>query len=213
MRIILPAQRFEHAKSRLADVWTRAERARNAQWMLERVLTSIKSCGAIGQTTVLSDDAEVRAVAEAHGAQAQKDHPKIQGHGAQLRAFGDALPADEALLILMSDLPLLDADALRAFLASCAAADVVLAPDRHDMGTNAAYFATHAHRRLHFGHEDSFLRHRGDLATNARLRIHRAPAFQYDLDAPEDLRVLQQRQQDHAPDDEELARCLWGSHA
>lgn len=213
MKIVIPAQRFEHAKSRLQDAWSPAERADHAKWMLTRVLSAIEGAGKLSQTWVLSDDADVRAFAQERGASAQADRPNIDGHGAQLRAVADALDDTTGLLVLMSDLPLMTADALKELLTACATADVVLAPDRHTLGTNAAFFATRTHRRLHFGHTDSFVRHRRACHDDARLIIHKAPAFQYDLDSPQDLQVLQQWQRRYAPEDDALARCLWGSHA
>lgn len=214
MHIVLPVQRFTRAKSRLSSVWSEDQRAYAARWMFERVLTALR--GATHDAhhiTVLSDDAEVRSVAESHGAQTVADDPALGGHGAQLAAFAEGIRASDPLLVLMGDLPLITASAVEALLIACTRTDVLLAPDRHMMGTNAAYFLNRYHRHLHFGHADSFVRHRRACAIDARVAIHKAPAFRYDLDSSEDLRALQDWQRVYAPDDEELARCLWGSHA
>lgn len=213
MHIVIPAQNFARAKSRLSDVWSADQREYAACWMLQRVLGALNACQRSRSVYVLSDDAEVRAVASSHGAQGVSDRPDIQGHGAQLRAFADTLDDDEGLLVLMSDLPLVEADAMQNLLEACHKANVLLAPDRYRMGTNAAYFRTRECRDLHFGHHDSFVRHRNAHTQRARLLIHESPAFQFDLDSADDLVALQRWQRAHRPHDEELARCLWGSHA
>jgi len=215
MQIVIPAQRFARAKSRLRPVWSDAQRAHAAQWMLERMLNALRQSAASKnhQVIVLTDDDGVCDIARAHNAIGLKDDPSIAGHGEQLLAFANKLPATESLLVLMGDLPLIDVRSMQDLLAACQSADVLLAPDRHAQGTNAAYFANAQHRRLHFGHADSFLRHRAACRADARVVVHDAPAFRHDLDAPEDLRALQEWQRTHAPQDEALARFLWGSQA
>lgn len=213
MHIVIPAQSFSRAKSRLSSVWSNEQRANAARTMLGGVLDALLASDGGHSVYVLSDDADVRRFAASRGAQGIADRPDVQGHGKQLRAFADTLDDDANLLVLMSDLPLLDAHAMQNLLSDCHHANVLLAPDRLQMGTNAAYFRGRACRDLHFGHEDSFVRHQHAHREKEKLIIHESPAFQFDLDSPEDLLELQQWQRRHRPQDEDLARCLWGSHA
>lgn len=187
LHVLIPAQGFTQAKSRLAPMLTPDEREALSRWMLQNMLDVLGGAADHIVTHVLSRDAVVHRLATATGARPAHDRPELRGHGDQLRAFADALPRDDALLVLMSDLPLFDAAAFDALLAACADADVLLAPDRHALGTNAAYFASGAVRRLCFGHADSFERHLGAVPAEARVRVFRAPAFEFDLDLPEDL--------------------------
>lgn len=213
MHIVIPAQSFTRAKSRLSDVWSSTQRADAARNMLGGVLKALNGCQGEKRVYVLSDDADVRSFATSHGAQGIADRPDIHGHGAQLRAFAHTLDDEDGLLVLMSDLPLMNATAMQSLLNDCGRADVLLAPDRRRMGTNAAYFRRRSCRDLHFGHHDSFLRHQRAHQESARLIIHESPAFHFDLDSAEDLAELQQWQRTHRPHDEDLTRCLWGSHA
>lgn len=213
VHVVIPAQCFTRAKSRLAGIWSQERRAFCARWMLTRSIQALQTQGWAEAITVLSDDSEVLEFAGELGAKPAADRAEIQGHGAQLQAYADALDDDVALLVLMSDLPLMHPAAIAEFFEHCADHDVVLAPDRHDLGTNAAYFAHRRHRHLHFGHRDSFLRHHKAVRDDARYHVMRAPAFQMDLDSPDDLQAVQRWAQVHAPEDEELARCFWGSHA
>lgn len=213
VQVVIPAQRFSCAKSRLAGIWSPERRAFCARWMLARSLQALQNQPWVASVTVLSNDAEVLAFAQEYGAQGAMDRPEIRGHGAQLQAYADALSTEAALLVLMGDLPLLRPAVVSEFFERCVDHDVVLAPDRHDLGTNAAYFAHERHRKLHFGHADSFVRHRQAVRTDARLYVTRAPEFQLDLDSPEDLDALGCWARRYAPEDEELARFLDGSHA
>lgn len=213
MHIVIPAQSFSRAKSRLSDVWSENQRANAARSMLGGVLDALQACDGDHTIYVLSDDADVRRFAISRGAQGIADRPDVHGHGNQLRAFAGTLDDQAELLVLMSDLPLMDAPAMQNLLSDCHHADVLLAPDRLRMGTNAAYFRGRACRDLHFGFEDSFARHQNAHRDKERLIIHESPTFQFDLDSAEDLAKLQQWQRRHRPYDEDLARCLWGSHA
>lgn len=190
LHVLIPAQGFTQAKSRLAPMLAPGEREALSRWMLHNMLRVLGGAAERIVTHVLSHDDEVHRLATASGARAAHDRPRLRGHGDQLRAFADALPEADALLVLMSDLPLFDAAAFEALSLACADADVLLAPDRHALGTNAAYFADGSVRRLCFGHEDSFERHLSAVPPRARVRVFRAPAFEFDLDVPEDLAAI-----------------------
>lgn len=216
LQILIPAQSFPHSKSRLREHLGPDERAAISQGMLRRMLTVLCQPAQPWKITVLSNDDHVRSFAESHGAHSLPDFPKVQGHGAQLRAFAEQLAPTTPLLIFMSDLPLFDIDAFHALLQACEDSDILLAPDRFDQGTNAAYFSNAAFRRLAFGHADSFQRHLDAAPPDARLTVHRAPAFQYDIDVVDDLEALRRWLCAHRQlslDTAELVRWLAGSHA
>ena len=69
--------------------------------------------------------------------------------------------------------------------------DVVIAPDRHELGTNALGLALPARLVTSFGYPDSFRRHVA-AARGSDLRIHiaRSPGLAFDLDLPADYQVL-----------------------
>lgn len=213
MDILIPAQRFEHSKSRLSARYSEAQRSQLSQTMLERVLDAFVSATVSARVHVLSNDAHVLEFAKELGAYPTNDRPNVRGHGNQLRAFADQLPDHRALLVVMSDLPLITPDDAQAILHACEDASVLVAPDRHRLGTNAAYFRDASCRELHFGHADSFLRHEAAHAQRASYRCFESPAFQLDLDEPEDLDALRAWTGQPFAQDEALARWLCGSHA
>jgi 2-phospho-L-lactate guanylyltransferase len=97
-----------------------------------------------------------------------------------------------AVLVLPADLPLLTVADLDALLA-CLNADrvVALAPDRHELGTNAMLISPPGTIGYAFG-PASFEQHsRMAHQARARLEVVRRPTLALDLDFPEDLALLQ----------------------
>lgn len=188
--VLIPAQRFRHAKSRLAPLWDDETRAALAEDMLAHVLRTVAQAEPSWLRVVLTNDDDVARCATALGARVQHDVPQVQGHGAQLRHAAAMLPPDDVLVVLMADLPVLQADDIAAFGAQVRAHDVVLAPDRRLLGTNAASFRHAGVRALHFGHADSFLRHRAAFDAGADVvECHRA-GFALDVDDHEDVAAI-----------------------
>jgi 2-phospho-L-lactate/phosphoenolpyruvate guanylyltransferase len=93
-------------------------------------------------------------------------------------------------VIVPADLPLVEPADVSALLESIRYAGVVLAPDRHERGTNALALATPSPLALSFG-EDSFEQH---LAQTRSLGIEptvlRRSGFSFDVDDVEDLQRL-----------------------
>lgn len=213
MDILIPAQRFSQSKSRLSTRFSEAERSELSRSMLGRVLDAFISASPNARVHVLSNDPEVLDFSTLRGAQPAHDRPNVRGHGDQLRAFASALNEDQALLVVMSDLPLITPKDAQTILQACEDASVLTAPDRHQLGTNAAYFRDGSCRELHFGHADSFLRHEAAHAQRAGYRCFQAPAFQLDVDEPEDLDALCDFVAQRPDQDDALVRWLCGSHA
>ncbi len=95
------------------------------------------------------------------------------------------------MLIVPADLPLLNREDVAALLArSVNPPVVVIAPDRHQKGTNALLLSPANIIEYDFG-EGSFKRHcaRANKA-GARLEIVNLPALELDLDLPEDLELI-----------------------
>jgi 2-phospho-L-lactate guanylyltransferase len=100
-----------------------------------------------------------------------------------------------AVMVLPADLPLLTVADLETLLA-CLNGDpvVALAPDRHEIGTNAMLISPPGAIGYAFG-PASFERHsRMALEAGARLEVVRRPTLALDLDFPADLAVLQEMQ-------------------
>lgn len=210
IRALIPSQRFSDAKSRLQHLLSPQERASLAQEMLEHVLSTIALLDADVHPVVLTNDAQVQSVARRMNALTQPDNPTLQGHGAQLAHAIHQVPGDEAVLVLMTDLPLLQKEDIQEMLRAGELCRAVLAPDRRNLGTNAALFPTPKMRRPHFGNWDSFVRHVNDFqSVGVEPAIVERLGFSHDLDDEDDLSAILAQ----SPPTASLSRSLRGFHA
>lgn len=189
---LVPVKCFGRGKSRLAGVMGPASRARFTRALLRHVLSVLAQCGELAGTVVVTDCSAVEAVARHHGAAVLRDDcigslgAIVDGALARLASRGA-----RAAIVLMSDLPLLTPSEVHAMVHALQAADVVLAPDLRDMGTNALGVAPPDRFPSCFGRADSFQRHvdvarqRGDLVT-----VRRSHGLAFDVDAPSDYVAL-----------------------
>jgi 2-phospho-L-lactate guanylyltransferase len=95
------------------------------------------------------------------------------------------------VLVIPADLPLLSASGVRALLERAIDPPVVvIAPDRHERGTNALLLSPANLIEYDFG-EGSFKRHcERARRAGARLEIVKLPSLELDLDLPEDLELI-----------------------
>ena len=189
---IVPVKCFGRGKSRLSDVLSAAAREVLARELCEHVLGVLGGCAGIGGTLVITDCAGVEELARARGADVIRDPSE-----GRLAAIADhalvalASRGARGALVLMSDLPLLEASDVAALVDGLDRAPVVLAPDLRDAGTNALGLAPPDAMRTCFGSETSFDLHLA-RARDASLPVfvHRSEGTGRDLDSPEDLRAL-----------------------
>ena len=99
--------------------------------------------------------------------------------------------ATRGVLILPADLPLISREDVLTLIDHAADPPVVvIAPDRHNTGTNALLISPAGLIEYDFG-ENSFQRHCQRVeATGARLEIVNIPTLGLDLDLPEDLELV-----------------------
>jgi 2-phospho-L-lactate guanylyltransferase len=184
------------SKRRLSPLLDASERARLSVAMLDDVLDVLLSAHEIERVMVLTPGGDDNVPIHADTRLAVIDEPTAEsGTGAhdQLnRAVEHAQLVAEArgaggLLIVPSDLPLIDRADLRALLMAARTAPVVIAPDRERTGTNALLLVPPVALAPRFG-ELSFDRHRR-LATEAGLAhtVVERPGLALDLDRPEDI--------------------------
>jgi 2-phospho-L-lactate guanylyltransferase len=92
---------------------------------------------------------------------------------------------------VMSDLPRLGALDVERLLVALRDADVAIAPDRPQLGTNALALRLPAPLATCFGNADSFARHLAAAETRAlRAAVIHARGLAFDLDRPADLAAL-----------------------
>lgn len=188
---VVPVKPLASAKSRLASVLSDAEREGLSRGFLEHTLQVLAEVPGIAQTLVVSRDAGALALAAGKGARlvAESDAQGLNAaltHASRVAREGGA----GAVLILPVDLPLLtSADVALLVGEDDGQSRVVIAPDRHEHGTNALLLRPPELLPLAFG-EGSFGRHMA-LARHADVpvRVLRLPGAALDVDVPEDLRL------------------------
>jgi coenzyme F420-0:L-glutamate ligase/coenzyme F420-1:gamma-L-glutamate ligase len=192
MRVaVVPAKEFGSAKQRLARALPAEARSALARAMLEDVLAALRD-GGLDRIVVVTPDADVQALAEAHGAAVLVER-ESRGHTAAVERGRDACRELGATVMLTvpGDLPCLTAGEVRAVLAACGRPPTaVFVPSHSGLGTNAACLAPPDVLTLRFG-EPSFADH---LAA-ARARgfepvVLSLPGAGLDIDTPEDLEAL-----------------------
>jgi len=99
--------------------------------------------------------------------------------------------ATRGVLVLPADLPLISREDILTLIERAANPPVVvIAPDRHEKGTNALLISPAGLIEYDFG-ENSFQRH-CDLVkkAGARLEVVNLPSLGLDLDSPEDYEII-----------------------
>lgn len=196
---LLPLRSLDDGKRRLAGVLPAAERTALVLRLLQRALWALRESGAVQAIAIVSPDRRLLELAATWDVLAivQHDHGLNRGleHGrAELLRLTGSRPEDTALLVMLPDLALLEPAELSELAALAAPRTAVLAPDRHERGTNALVLQPADELPFGFG-PDSLARH-ADLARSRGLDVRefRAPGLQFDVDTPEDLALLAQRQ-------------------
>lgn len=196
---VIPLNRLDRAKSRLASALTPAERSALVLTLAERTLCALCGSGALASIALVSPDDAALAWATTHGAIPLRQ--PASGLNTGLNA-GLALARDWAteqgfggMLVALGDLPLLTADEVRHFVAMTRLYDrvIALAPDRTDEGTNLLLARPAVLAPLAYG-RGSFARHRR-LARRAGIPMveFRTPGAAFDVDTPADLQELMAR--------------------
>ncbi len=189
---VVPVKPLGQGKSRLRDVLTSSERRDMGREMMLRTLVVLASTPGIARTLVVSQDAEVLALAEREGAQAVPEGRVLHLNRALKRATRVATQSGaSAVLVLPADLPLLEREQVERLLVLAGDRPVVvIAPDRKRQGTNALLCSPPGLIEYAFG-RDSYAHHQARVRrAGARLEICVLPELELDLDSPEDLELL-----------------------
>jgi len=122
--------------------------------------------------------------------------PAGQNPAARLGLAHAASRGAGAVLLLSSDLPLVNRQAVAGMLASgrrLAPPAVVAAPATGRGGTNALYLAPPDAVDLHFGNNSLVEFERDAASRGARFQLYRSPRLALDLDEPADLVELRRQ--------------------
>ncbi len=192
---IVPVKPLRHGKSRLSGTLSEDERTQLNESLLEHTLETLANLKELEQVLVVSRDPHALAIARKHGARTVREDGSPHLNTALARATVVAkLHATRGVLILPADLPLLTRDDILALIERAANPPVVvIAPDRHEKGTNALLMSPAGLIEYDFG-EGSYQRHcKRAKKAGARLEIVKLPSLGLDLDLPEDLELIREQ--------------------
>jgi 2-phospho-L-lactate guanylyltransferase len=191
---VIPVKSFARAKARLAPLFDHGQRAQLAGAMLEDVLTALRKIDDLAGILVVSRDTSAKEIARAHGA-ATRDDPLETGPNTALRF---ALPVlrkarAEAMIVVPSDVPQIEANELRPILQALTVGSVALVPAARDGGTNLLGCSPIDLIPPCFG-SNSFAQHmHSSKRAGIEPRVFSPPSLVHDIDSPEDLAKFRAR--------------------
>lgn len=189
--VVVPVKGFARGKSRLDAALDASRREALARRLFTHMMDVLDEGGApLAGVLVVTDCDEVARLVRARGRDALMS---TAGLGAAVTEGLAAVAARSVgpAVVLMADLPHLARGDVDALIDALAGADVAIAPDGQDYGTNGLALATVSAMATAFGTGDSFPRH---LAAADRARasvaVVRRPGLSFDVDTPADLERL-----------------------
>lgn len=186
--ILIPVNRLDEAKERLAPLLSAAERAELARITMETVVAAARDAG---EPIVLATDPAVERILGDRG-RILHERAGLRGLNAQLEAACETLVFAGAteLLILHADLPLATAAAIEALVLAAPPPPSVTIARPPDGGTNAMLLRPPGRFALAYG-RDSCGRHVA-AAREAGMAtlVLEPPELTLDLDTPGDVRRL-----------------------
>ncbi|OAN41427.1 2-phospho-L-lactate guanylyltransferase [Chloroflexus islandicus] len=190
--IAIPIKRLQFAKSRLAGDLAPAARQRLVLTLAQHVINAARQATAgftmPARIWLVSADPAIAALAQAGGVEWLPDRcEELNAALTEARSqFQNA--GVQTMIVLAGDLPLVTAADVAALYDALSEADLALAPDQQQRGTNALALRLPSPLPFLFG-LDSANRH---LAAAARLglrtRLIMTPTLAFDLDDSERLR-------------------------
>ncbi len=192
---IVPAKSLARGKSRLRPVLDEDARATFARKLLEHMLDVLVACD-LGGVLVATDGDDVEELARARGAHVRRDDPGAAAAGSLAGVVDRALADVEArgamaAVVLMADLPDIEARDVAALLDALNGADVALVRDHLGRHTNALALAPPTAIATRFGSDRSFALHsEAARAAGLRVAVVENERIAFDVDGPSDLARL-----------------------
>ena len=190
---IVPVKPLRRGKSRLSEILSEDERYRLNYYLLYHTIDILLQVEAISEILVVSRDSDVLTISREKGVRTVTENGAPELNNALRRAsLFSKLFANEGVIIVPADLPLITSEDVSDFLAQRKEPPtMVINPDRHRMGTDMLFLNPAGLINFSFG-TDSFERHCG-LARQqgAEVVVYENPRIALDLDVPEDYEILQ----------------------
>lgn len=184
---IIPLRSLHDGKQRLRGVLSPEARRSLVQHLFQRTRQALIDSGSVARVVVVSPDAALLDWVAAYSVW------PIAQPGTGLNAGLEyarqqvlASDPDAVTLLVLPDLPFVRSDEIADLVRLGAPRTVVLAPDRHEQGTNMLLLPPRAVFPLRFG--AASLQQHVIAATEAGLsvRLHRSLGTAFDLDTPDD---------------------------
>jgi 2-phospho-L-lactate/phosphoenolpyruvate guanylyltransferase len=203
---IVPVKPLRVGKSRLSSVLSQDERADLNRRLLDHTLETLTAIPEIEQVLVISRDPAALALAREHGARTVQENGAPKLNVALARATVVVKKYNtHGVLIVPADLPLLTTQDVQAMLERAKDPPVVvIAPDRHRLGTNALLVCPVGLIETIFGPDSFSLHCQRAIEAGARLEIIDLPSLALDMDLPEDLDRVSQELEHIEPQPEDL---------
>lgn len=187
--VVIPVK-GDNPKGRLSSLLGLKQRRQLQVAMLEDTLQTLIRARMIGQTFVVSSDANVLEFAKRFGAGAVPE-PRDAGVNAAVGRGLEESGSYDRQLVIPADLPLLSVEDLKAApMLAREGAQVVISPSETFDGTNMLLVTRGLGLALHYD-DDSFRKHfAGATARGLRVAVYYSRGVGFDVDRPSDVHRL-----------------------
>jgi 2-phospho-L-lactate guanylyltransferase len=201
MRIwaVIPIKTLEKAKKRLASVLSVEDRKKLVLHLFEHTLQELADWQVLEGILVVSCDPFINQFVAPYGFDfLLEDQPNGLNGSIQLAAEYLDSKGVETMLVIHGDLPLVSQKELNRLVEAAPAQGILIAPDRHQSGTNVLWVAPPLIIPFAYGC-DSFQKHQ-ELANqvNCPLVIFQSETLGLDIDFPDDFSFYSQTLSDHS---------------
>jgi 2-phospho-L-lactate/phosphoenolpyruvate guanylyltransferase len=196
--LVVPVRSLRDGKSRLAPALDAQQRRRFVERLLVRTLERAAQFPGLKRTLVVSACSEARAQASACGAMIiEEQAPAGLNNALRQAQFALRDSGVTRMLMVSSDLPLLQSEDLECLAAASSAGAIAIAPDRNRQGTNGIGLHAAMDFDFSFG-PNSFQRHlERAKQLDVRSAIVERIGLAFDVDVPDDLAELRALEQRH----------------
>ena len=189
---VLPIKQLQRAKQRLSEVLSGEERISLARALANDSLALAAQIGEL-DWWVVSDDAEILALADSLGFTALQDAGADLNEALTAAAAALEQQGAEAMLILPTDIPLARPDDIADILDTGATSEVVVVPSLGDGGTNALYLEPPKLLEPRFGPASLETHLRAADDKGVRCALLDLPRVSLDIDTADDVRTFLDR--------------------
>jgi 2-phospho-L-lactate guanylyltransferase len=185
---VVPIKDTDQSKQRLAGLLSAAPRRELALAMAEDVLAALAQVRELAGVLVVTTDKAAGALAVRFGATVSDEHTRA-GHTAAVAGAQRRLARDSfGMLALPGDVPLIEADDVRALLAAHRPAPAfTIAPAHDQLGSNAVLATPADAVTLRFGDNSFFPHLAAARARGIEPTVVPLPRIALDIDTPDDL--------------------------